>query len=347
MKKKSLNAKKQTLSSDLLKYLKNKKISKIFNEFKVSLNINNSFAVAVSGGSDSLALAFLSKCFSLIYKTEFKYFIVDHRLRKESSSEAKMVFSILKKKLINSKILIWKGKKPVKNIQAIARQKRYLLLTQECKKNKIKHILFGHHNDDLYENFLIRLLRGSGLKGLTSFGKNSEYKKNDINILRPLINIKKKDLLFISKKVFNFYVEDPSNFNEKYKRIRIRKIIKLLEIEGLDKQKLELTINNLKDSDQSIKFYIKKNIRKNSKFNKKKDILFLNKSFFNQPHEIIFRSLSYLLVQVSNREYQARGKSIDELISKIKLGGLKKVTLGGCFIEKVNQTILISRENQA
>ena len=56
----------------------------------------------------------------------------------------------------------------------------------------------GHHEDDFIENFSIRLLRGSGIKGLTSLDKKTTIKKK--NILRPLIDIKKDDLIFIAKK---------------------------------------------------------------------------------------------------------------------------------------------------
>ena len=70
---------------------------------------------------------------------------------------------------INCKILKWRGPKPKSNIQSIARNKRYSLIKKECVINKIQLLLTGHHIEDVYENFLIRLLRGSGLKGLISF----------------------------------------------------------------------------------------------------------------------------------------------------------------------------------
>ena len=225
MKKKSLSAKKK-IHNSILRHLNNQKILKIFKEFNSSLKINEKFAVAVSGGSDSLSLAFFAKCFSLINELDVKFYIINHNLRKDSMSEAKLVASRLKKFDINCKILNWRGKKPSKNIQAIARDARYYLLSNECKKNKINYILIGHHIDDLYENFLLRLLRGSGLKGLTSFGKTAECKKNSINIFRPLINVEKKDLIYLSRKVFNFFIEDPSNLNENFKRIRIRNLLK-------------------------------------------------------------------------------------------------------------------------
>jgi len=347
MKKKSLTAKKK-IHNSILKYLTNQKILKIYKEFKNSLNINNNFAVAVSGGPDSLSLAFLSKCFSLINQLDVKFYIVDHKLRKNSSSEAKLVSLTLKKFDINCKILTWHGSKPLTNIQALARNKRYSLLTNQCKKSKINYLLLGHHIDDLYENFLIRLLRGSGLKGLTSFGKTSEYKKNGIKILRPLINLEKKELIYLSNKVFKFFIKDPSNSNENFKRIRIRNLIKNLKKEGLDKKKLKLTIRNLKDSNQSINFYVKKNIDQNTRFFNKKNVFILNKIFFDQSHEVIFRSLSFLMKLISGKHYVARGKSVNDLIEKIKLNKIiTKVTLGGCFVEKINETVLISREKSS
>ena len=328
----------------ILYHLKKKKISRIFNEFSISLKVKRNLAVAVSGGPDSLALAYLTKCYALKNNIEVKYFIVDHKIRKESSFEAKSVKSVLKKIGIESKVLIWKGKKPSKNIQAIARNKRYSLLANECKKNDINHLLIGHHLNDLFENFLIRLVRGSGLNGLISFDKNTKYKNKNLNILRPLLDLEKNDLLHISKEVFNFFVDDPSNINIDYKRTRIRNLLQALEKEGLDKKKLKLTINNLKDSNKTIKFYVDKNLEKNSVFLTKKNIYILNNDFFDQSHEIIFRSLTKIIQNIGKKYYPVRGKSINELIKRINVRSFSKVTLGGCFIERANETILISQE---
>ena len=171
MKKKSLSAKKK-IHNKLLTYLKNPLINKIYKEFEnfIKFNLNKStFSVAVSGGSDSLALAYFSKCYSIFNNIKVNYYHVDHKLRKESSEEAKKLKFLLKKFDINCKVLKWIGKKPKSNIQSIARKKRYNLIYKECIKDKINFIFIAHHIDDLYENFIIRLLRGSGLKGLRFF----------------------------------------------------------------------------------------------------------------------------------------------------------------------------------
>ena len=92
--------------------LLNKRINKLYQLFEENFNVNNKFAVAVSGGPDSLALAFFTKVYSAKYGLNAKYFIVDHKLRKESTDEAKKVKKTLYNHLsINSEILTWRGNK--------------------------------------------------------------------------------------------------------------------------------------------------------------------------------------------------------------------------------------------
>ena len=176
----------------LLNKLKDSKTFQIYNKFERDFKLNEDFIVAVSGGPDSLALSFLTKIYSINNSIKVKYFIVDHKLRKNSTSEVRIVKKLLKKISSNLNILTWNGKKPKSNIQSIARAKRYSLLINQAKKLKIKNILLGHHKDDLYENFFIRILRGSGLKGLISLDTKSKYEK--INLIRPLLKFSKKEL---------------------------------------------------------------------------------------------------------------------------------------------------------
>ena len=322
--------------------LKNKRINQIYNRFEKSLNINKNFGVAVSGGPDSLALAFLAKIYSIKRKLAPKFFIVDHKLRLESTKEAKVVKQLLKRILVVPEILTWKGRKPFKNIQSLARIKRYDLIYKRCDKYKIKNILIGHHQDDLFENFFIRMLRGSGLKGLISLDKKNKI--GNKNLLRPLLYEKKGDLAFISKNVFNFYVQDPSNNDEKYLRIKIRKLIAELQKNGLDKNKFINTIKNLKYSNNVINFYVSENLKKNTFFFSKSNKLILNKIFFHQPYEVILRGLSESIKLVGRKYYPARGKKLDKIIKDIENNHSFRATLGGCIIEKVDETVIIIKE---
>ena len=346
MKKKSLSAKKIN-HKNLFKYLKNPRINKIYNIFKKNLKIiknNKKIAAAISGGADSLALAYFLKCYSLENKVTVYYYHLDHKLRKTSTDEAKKLINMLKKFNIKCELLTWRGKKPKSNIQAVARSKRYFSLFRESKNRNINIILTAHHQDDLYENFFLRILRGSGLEGMVSFNSIQNNFYNNLILIRPLINIKKKELLFISKKIFSFYINDPSNEDEYYKRIRIRKLINKLKIEGLDLKKLNLTINNLSDSNKTINYYVNENLNKNAKFIKKKSAYLLNQNFFNTPEEIIFKSLSRILRQIGNRYYSSRGKSLKNLVKIIKNQNFKKTTLSGCIIEKLHNSAIIYKE---
>ena len=78
---------------------------------------------------------------------------------------------------------------------------------------------------------------------------------------------------------------------------------------------------------------------KNNKF-------ILNKNFFKQPYEVTFRSLSELIRLSGKKYYPVRGRKLDKIITNFEKNILFKTTLGGCIIEKVNQSIIISKERQ-
>ena len=322
--------------------LKDKKIFQLYKKFEKNLNLDQDFIVAVSGGPDSLALSFFTKIYSINKSLKVKYFLVDHKIRDNSSEEANFVKKLLNKLSIKLSILKWNGKKPKNNIQSIARIKRYTLLNKQSKKLKINYILLGHHRDDLIENFFIRMLRGSGLNGMLSFDEISEFKK--INLIRALMKFSKKDLVYVSKKIFDTYVEDPSNENENFKRVKIRNFIKKLKSEGLNIKKINLTIKNLKFANDSIKHFTEMNISNNSIAFKKKKSILLNDNFFNQPEEIVFRSLTEIIKIVGGKYYPVRGKKIDKTVELIKNNVFFKITLGNCLISKVNNTIIVSKE---
>ncbi len=343
MSQKNLNVSSKT-HRFLINKLKNKRIFKIYKIFEsnLDLNVNENFIVAVSGGPDSLALSFLAKIYSIKKSLDIKYFIVDHKLRNNSTNEAKIVQNKLKKFSINLNILTWQGKKPKKNIQSSARDKRYSLLINQAKNFKIKNILLGHHLDDLFENFFIRILRGSGLNGLVSLDQQTQIEK--VNLIRPLLNFDKKDLIYITNYIFGSYVKDPSNEDYNFKRVKIRNFLKQLELEGLNRNKFFLTIKNLKFANETIKFYTKKNLEENISFLKNKKLVVLKKNFFYQSQEVVFRSFTEIIKFVGKKYYPARGKKIEKIIQLIKNKVSLKITLGGCIVKKVNQTIIVSKE---
>ncbi len=110
---KNLNVSKKT-HKFLLDKLKDRRIFQIYKKFESNLPVKDNFIIAVSGGPDSLALSFLAKIYSIKNSIDIKYFIVDHKLRKNSTLEAKFVQKKLKNFSMKLNILTWKGAKPKK-----------------------------------------------------------------------------------------------------------------------------------------------------------------------------------------------------------------------------------------
>ena len=326
--------------------VKDPKIKKIYTKFKAIIFRKikkESFALAVSGGSDSLCLAYFSKMYALQFKNNIHVLIVDHKLRKESYKEALKVKGILKKQGIQSKVLHWKGKVPKSNIQRNARNIRYSLMSNYCLSKNIKYLITAHHIDDQIENFFIRLFRGSGLTGLSSMLESVNY-NNNLKIVRPFLSFKKRDLKYVTLNFFKTYIQDPSNENEKFLRVRIRKYRKNMEKEGLDTGKIIKTINNLLSANKALNFYKNKGLHKHVSFRSKNKCLINTQIFFEEAEEIIFKSFSDILSLISGTYYPPRSKKIINLINRIRKAKFNKSTLGGCVIEKKDGFILISPE---
>ena len=347
MKRKSLTVRKKVKKiKPLVKDLKTLNFYKKF-KTKISKDVKNkNFAIAVSGGPDSLCLSYFAKMYSKEFSSKFYTLIVDHKLRKDSSKEAKKVKLILSNKKITSKILTWNGKIPSKNIQNNAREIRYSLISNFCLSKKIKFLLTAHHEDDQIENFFIRLIRGSGLTGLSSMSENTKYNEK-LKILRPFLNFKKKDLKQITLKHFKTYIKDPSNKNDKFLRVRVRKYRKNMEKEGLDTNKIIKTVDNLISANKALSFYKNKALQKYSSFITKEKCLINKKIFNEEAEEIIFKSFSDILSLISGTYYPPRSKKIFKLIERMRKNRFAKSTLGGCIIEEQDNFIQISKELRA
>jgi len=228
-------------------------------------------------------------------------------------------------------------------MQKNARDLRYLLISSYCLKNNIKYLVTAHHADDQFENFFIRLLRGSGLTGLSSMSLNTKY-NNKLKIMRPFLYFRKSDLKYVTLNYFKTYIKDPSNKDEKFLRVRVRKYRKQMEKEGLDTKKIIKTVNNLFSANQALNFYKKKSIYRHASFISKKKCLINRKIFLEEANEIIFKSFSDILLLISGTYYPPRSKKIANLIIRLKKGKFIKSTLGGCILEQKDNFILISKE---
>jgi len=322
-----------------------KDLSAIFLNFKSKLNSLNKkkYLVAVSGGPDSLALVALTKAYTYYKKTKFYYLLVDHNIRKNSRQEAKKVKNLLKKEYLNLKVSLNK-KKITKNIQAEARNVRYDILKRFCKKNNIKIILTAHNLEDQVETFLIRLSRGSGLKGLSSM-KSLNKIDNQVSLFRPLLDTQKQFLIKISKTIFGKYFKDPSNKNEKYLRTRVRNLKKPLEKSGIKYEKIFKSIQNLSQSKKTLDGYLS-NIFKEFIKRSNSEILINFKKYQNLNKDIKIAVINQSIKQLKSNYYDLRSKKVENLIGNLDKKDFKNSTLGGCIFFKKGEYLCLKSEKR-
>ncbi len=324
-------------------FANSKQILDIYTNFKkkISKFKANKFLVAISGGPDSLALAAMCKAHeSNNSKIKFVYTHINHGIRKNSQKESKKVKTILKKQKISLKIINNK-KKINNNIQHNARKIRYSLLSKECKKNKIKLILTGHHRDDQIETFLIRLSRGSGVQGLSAMNTTSVL-NSKIKIFRPFLTESKKDLILIAKKVFGSYVKDPSNINKKFLRSNVRKLLPILKKHGISDDQIIKSINNLKSSSKTLNIYFKEVFKKVVQKKSKKFLIKKNDLFFlNEDMQI--RILGFIIKSLSKLDYPPRSKKMIIALKFLNTTKDIKHQLGGCLIKSRNNYIIVEK----
>lgn len=192
-------------------------------EFLRTLNINKSepLIVAVSYGPDSMALLdVISKNYS---SNKIVCAHVHHNHRKESDIESKELMEFCKKRNITFEFMKIESYKNNKFTEEEARCKRYDFFESLVKKYNSKYLFTAHHGDDLIETVLMRITRGSSLKGYCGIPLISN--RENYNLIRPLLFVTKADLLEYCKKQEISYAVDKSNLDDKYTRNRFRKYV--------------------------------------------------------------------------------------------------------------------------
>ena len=177
-------------------------------------------AVAVSGGRDSLALALLARSWAAARGGAVVALIVDHGLRAEAAKEARTTHATLARLGIEAAILRWRGAKPRTAIQEAAREARYRLLFEACRKRGVLHLLVAHHADDQAETIAMRQARGSGPDGLAGMAALVEHRH--VRVLRPLLAVRRARLTATLEQPGVAWIEDPSNADPRFERVRLR-----------------------------------------------------------------------------------------------------------------------------
>ena len=299
-------------------------------------------AIAVSGGADSLALAIISNKFKYKYNYKLIAFTVDHQLRKEAAKEARHVKKLIQDIGIDHYTLVWREEKPNTKIQESSRIARYNLLSEACNKYECNSILLGHHADDQVETFIIRLEANSGLDGLSCMQEKNKILTSygQINLIRPLINTRKKTLIEICKNNNISWIEDPSNLDMKYSRTKIRKLLQESDVFENFNHSVAL-FGKLKLATYKIIYnYMKDSI----KFNETGICKMSLDNFKKLPNVFQKSLLNNLIKIVGGKKYPRKSSIINGVIKKIISLENKNTTVGGVYIIINKDSILLSRQ---
>lgn len=298
-------------------------------------------AVAVSGGADSLALTHFLKQWADLHRVNLTALIVDHRLRPDSTAEAHYVQSILRAMGVLSEVLTWRGDRPTSALQEKARQARYALLEGWCLSHDVHHLFLGHHLDDQFETFLMRLSRGQGIYSLS--GMQPLAKRSKVVIVRPFLHLSKMEFRTYLQTLGISWIEDPSNMLMKFERVRIRDLTKRLYQQGLDPADvlnlmgILADLRNLVDKKAKQEFHVR--VREEA------DGTFLVDSMDMGMSEVTLRFLRLVIYAVRGGEVDLKTEQLQRLLKALKEEKIKS-TLGGCLFNYSKGKVSVRKENR-
>jgi len=209
-------------------------------------------ALAVSGGADSLALMLLAHRWAAGTESAPRILVysVDHGLRPEAAGEVAMVQQLAASLGLPARGLFWAGDKPGTGIQEAARIARYRLMGRAMAEDGVTVLLTAHHRQDQAETVLMRLAHGSGIEGLK--GMTSMTEIEGVRVHRPLLDIDPAALREVVDEAGIVPVDDPSNADPHYERVRWRSLGPQLASLGLDADALTLFAGRMAEADAAI-----------------------------------------------------------------------------------------------
>ncbi len=313
------------------------KMNDVLEDIKTQIK-DNIVIIATSGGPDSMCLLNLIK-----ENTNLKIICahVNHKLRKESEAEAKMVKNFCISNNITYEYYEITGYEG--NTENYAREKRYKFFEKLLKKYNSKYLLTAHHGDDLIETMIMKIVRGN-LDNLIGFKKIT--KRKNYYIYRPLIIKTKEEILNYCKKNNIEYAVDKTNFEDKYTRNRIRKYI----LPELKKENNNIHKNFIKLSNKIEEYeqHINKEIEKKLNEIYVNNIIDIKK--LNKEETIIKEKIIYKILKITYKENiklikQKHIKDIINLMDNKKPNIILSLPNNKNFIKEYTKAKIITKTN--
>ena len=306
------------------------------------LDQHKKLALAVSGGSDSTALMVLAAQWARAQGRldDICVLTVDHALRENSNKEAQQVCQWAQTLGLECHILIWQHDGHTVRIQEKARMSRYELMGQWCAENDVEGIVTAHNSDDQAETMLMRLARGSGVDGLAAMGERSDL--FGAVVYRPLLDVSRQTLQDMLLEAGHSWIDDPSNYNEVFERVRVRGAMDAIHKAGIEVGNLNLSAKRLKRASRALDAMTDQFMAHGVAVFNSGHCEVDRQAFEALPDDIAIRVLSRLLEWAGGSHEPVRMAKVERLFEA--LADSDQHTLAGARVALRKTSIVIGRE---
>lgn len=295
--------------------------------------------VAVSGGGDSMALLRLAHSWACQRDMTLHIATVDHGLRAQSAQEAAMVGRCAARLGLSHQTLDWRGWDGHGNLQDMARQARKHLLSGWAQQQSLDAVALGHTRADQAETLLMRLARGSGVEGLAAMPARDIA--HGTTWLRPLLDMGRARLRDYLRALSEDWVDDPSNLDTSFDRVKARQALDLLAPLGLDMERLARTAERMRAATQSLDFLTDTLAAQILRVDHG-DFIFDAGALDALPQDTRTRLVARALQAISGNPYRPR---LDALTTALR--NPSRTTLHGCMLARTKGQLRITREYNA
>lgn len=308
-----------------------------------TLTFHAHVALAVSGGSDSTALMWLASRWAAAIANPPKISVltVDHGLRPEAASECVRVARWAGALGLEGQILTWTGAKPVSALQEKARAMRYGMMRDWCRAHGATLLVTAHTLEDQAETFLMRLARGSGIKGLSGMRPDET---GPVLIERPLLHSSRAALRATLTAAGHPWIDDPSNEDERYERVRLRKALPALTELGLTPRAIARSAARLERALLALHDMGSAFIAQHVEVRPEGFVLIEQARLRKLDDEIAIQVLERLLGRLGGGGEAPRLMAVEALHQWLRREDSQARTLAGCRIAQRKRHLLIGRE---
>lgn len=303
---------------------------------------HGTLGVAVSGGGDSIALLHLVQEIAQSTGRKVEAMTVDHGLRAEAVQEIELARKTCLDLGVLHATARWTGWSGDGNLMGAARQGRYRLISEWAARRKLAAVCIGHTLDDVAETFVMRLGRESGVDGLARMA--DAFERDGVQYLRPMLHVSRQGLRDYLKEKRVDWCEDPSNENEDFERVRVRRSLEVLQELGITAEKLASVSENMAQVRDVMQEQMQ-SLAQDIVSQEQGDLIVKRAPYMDAPYELRRRLLNAALTWIVPSDYPLRRATLAELDGAILEG--RSFACHGCIIQVHAKTIRILREFNA